>query len=398
MRMRWLIAGSVLAGAGWACVAWANPAGEPGQAGEPASLIRVTVRADRAVVQAGRPVWVEFSVTNLTDEPVTLRVPGGTVKNTECGEIGLPLGHVFSGPQHSALSIQNVHGDRYDAQVMVPPPAPVAELQLAPHASLGTRVDVSRYYESLRRPGKYTLVWQPYDGIVSSAPLAVQILAERQAVILTEFGKITLRFYYEEAPNHVANFIQLAETKFYDNLTFHRVVPGGLIQGGDPRGDRRGVRPDGVRLKAEFSRIPFEFGTVGMARSPRDPDSASCQFFICLARQSAFDGNQTAFAYVVGDESFETLRRIAVVPTTSDDQPRQPVYIRAITLENVPVQEWGQEPTGPRRPKQTGSRPADVAHAGPSEDPATVIEQRLEDLAAESADPTTQPADPFGEP
>jgi peptidyl-prolyl cis-trans isomerase B (cyclophilin B) len=200
-------------------------------------------------------------------------------------------------------------------------------------------VELTRYYESLRRPGEYTLLWKPYRSQVISEPVTIRLLPERQAVILTEFGKMTMRFYYNEAPNHVANFLELVGQKFYDNLGFNRVIPGALIQGGDPRGDRRGIRPDGKRLKAEFNKIPFEAGTVGMAHSPRDPDSASCQFFICLARQPMFDGQQTAFGYLVGEESMETLRKIAAAPTGPDDKPKQPVYIRAITLENVPAKE-----------------------------------------------------------
>ena len=217
--------------------------------------------------------------------------------------MGLPLAHVFSGVGFSAVSIENVYGDRRDRQVAQRPRGPAPQVSLAPHGSVGTRVELTRYYDSLRRPGKYTLIWRPYHGTVhESAPLSIHILPERQAVILTEFGNITLRFHYDEAPNHVANFIGLVQDKFYDGLKFNRVIPGGLIQGGDPRGDRKGVRPDGKRLKAEFSDIPFELGTVGMARSKDDPDSASCQFYICLSRQPAFDGNQTAFAYVVGDD------------------------------------------------------------------------------------------------
>ncbi len=323
---------------------------------DPSSLVRVEFQIERPVVQAGREVWAQFMVTNLTDEPVTLRVP--EAKEAESSSLmGLPLPHVFSGVNWSALAIINQHGDPFDEQTSMPPRGPVPKVVIAPHASVGTRVELTHYYESLKRPGEYTLLWRPYHGQVLSQPVNLRVLAERQAVILTEFGKMTLRFYYNEAPNHVASFIELVQMKFYDNLTFNRVIPGALIQGGDPRGDRRGIRPDGKRLKAEFNKIPFDLGTVGMARSPRDPDSASCQFFICLGRQPGFDGQQTAFGYLVGDESIETLRKIAAVPTDSDDKPKQPVYIRAITLESVPVKE---SPIANPRP---ASQPADSQDA-----------------------------------
>ncbi|HSW44205.1 MAG TPA: peptidylprolyl isomerase [Phycisphaerae bacterium] len=310
----------------------------PVVARDPAAIVRVELSLERSIIQAGREVWAQFLVSNLTDEPVTLRVPDAK-EDDPSSLMGLPLPHVFSGSNFSALAIINQYGDPFDQEVSIPPRGSVPRVVIAPHASVGTRVELTHYYQSLRRPGEYTLLWRPYHGQVISQAVTIRILAERQAVILTEHGKMTVRFHYNEAPNHVADFLELVGQKFYDNLTFNRVIPGALIQGGDPRGDRRGVRPDGKRLKAEFNKIPFEAGTVGMARSPRDPDSASCQFFICLSRQPGFDGQQTAFGYLAGEESFETLRKLAMVPTDSDDRPKQPIYIRAITLENVPLKE-----------------------------------------------------------
>ena len=335
---------------------------------DPSALVRVELRVERPVIQAGREVWAHFTVTNLTDEPLTLRVPDAKEADPS-SLMGLPLPHVFSGNNSSALAIINQHGDPFDEQVSVPPRGPVPKVVIAPHASVGTRVELTHYYESLKRPGEYTLIWRPYHGQVISETVSVRILPERQAVILTEYGKMTMRFYYNEAPNHVANFLELAGQKFYDNLTFNRVIPGALIQGGDPRGDRRGVRPDSKRLKAEFNKIPFDVGTVGMARSQRDPDSASCQFFICLSRQPGFDGQQTAFGYIVGDDSLETLRKLAAVPTGADDKPLQPLYIRAITLENVPVKESQTSGFRPSATQPTAGAP-DAIRASVSTAPA----------------------------
>jgi len=364
-----------------------------------AALIRVDVRTDRPIVQAGREVWVEFSITNLTGEQVTLRVPEAASEEATSSPIGLPLAHVFSGLGFSAVSIENVYGDRLDRQTGQHPREPVPLLHLAPYGSVGTRVELTRYYDALRQPGKYTLIWRPYQGTVpASAPLSIHILPERQAVILTEFGNITVRFYYEEAPNHVANFIELVQDKFYDGLKFNRVIPGGLIQGGDPRGDRKGIRPDGKRLKAEFSDIPFELGTVGMARAKNDPDSASCQFYICLSRQPAFDGNQTAFAYTVGEDSLKTLRRIAAVPTDADDSPRQPVYIRAISLEDVPQQAGEPGRTASRSTTEKAStRPAPTVSGSPRHRPADPGSEKPLHPAPEQPKPATQPARASGQ-
>jgi len=330
-----------------------------GAVGDLNNLVRASLRTDKSIVQAGRPVWVDFVVTNQTENRITMRVPQGSVDPTEVSEMGLPLEHVFSGRGFTGPMLEDENGERHDSGTAVEPRQKAPAIKLAPFGGVGRRVELSRYYPALLRAGKYKLAWRPYNGSISSDPLSITVLAEQQVSILTDLGKMTMRFYYEQAPNHVQNFIELVEQRFYDNLTFNRVIPGGLIQGGDPLGNRRGVRPDGKRLKAEFNEIPFEFGTVGMARSSQDPDSASCQFFICLGRQPAFDGQQTAFGYLVGDESLETLRRIAAVPTNVhnglSDYPRRPVYIRAISLETVPSRHRRNTPISPPTPESQPS-------------------------------------------
>ena len=314
-------------------------------------LIKPMLRMDKPILQAGQPVWVEFTLVNLTDNRLTLRTPDASVDATDYAEMGLPIEHVFSNRGFAGPTLEDERGERHDSKTTIKPRDKVPAVKLAPHGSVGLRLDLTRYYESLLRPGKFKLTWRPYNGSISSEPLEISVLAERQATLLTDFGKMTIRFHYDKAPQHVQNFIELVESRFYDNLTFNRIIPGGLLQGGDPLGNRRGVRADGKRLKAEFNDVPFELGTVGMCRSSQDPDSASCQFFICLGRQPAFDGHQTAFAYLEGDESFETLKRIAAVPTEKqrgmEDYPRRPIYIRAISMENVPSRRRPEADTRP---------------------------------------------------
>lgn len=345
LRTKW-VAGLGTAGrlAAMAVAVWAGSARaqEPGIAPgtDLNTLVRARIHTDKAIVQAGKPVWVDFVLTNQTENRITLRVPEMSVDAAEFADMGLPVEHVFSGKGFVGPRLEDEHGERRDSKVAMPPKDKVPAIKLSPFGSVGVRLDLAKQYPSITRPGKYKLTWQPYNGSISSEPLEITVLAEQQAVLLTDMGKITIRFNYDKAPAHVQNFIELVGQRFYDNLTFNRVVPGGLVQGGDSLGNRRGVRPDGKRLKAEFNDTPFELGTVGMARSSNDPDSASSQFFICLSRQPAFDGQQTAFGYVVGDESFETLRRIAAVPTGVQnglaDYPKRPVYIRAVSLESVP--------------------------------------------------------------
>lgn len=116
-------------------------------------------------------------------------------------------------------------------------------------------------------------------------------------------GEIVLAFYPDVAPNHVRNFIKLAKEKFYDGTTFHRVIPGFMIQGGDPNSkspDRstHGMGGPGHRVRAEFNSKPHKRGVLSMARA-NDPDSAGSQFFICVVDSHFLDGQYTAFGEVV---------------------------------------------------------------------------------------------------
>ena len=105
--------------------------------------------------------------------------------------------------------------------------------------------------------------------------------------IATAHGDIVLTLFPDDAPNHVAAFMKLADAGFYDGLAFHRVEPGFVVQGGDPRGD--GTGGPGYQLKAEFNARPHRRGTLAMARAA-NPDSAGSQFYICLDDASFLDG------------------------------------------------------------------------------------------------------------
>ncbi|MDE2482772.1 MAG: peptidylprolyl isomerase [bacterium] len=125
--------------------------------------------------------------------------------------------------------------------------------------------------------------------------------------ISTDKGDIVFTLYPDDAPMHAAAFMKLAEAGFYDGLTFHRVEPGFVIQGGDPDGN--GTGGPGYRLKAEFNKRPHLRGTVAMARSAQ-PDSAGSQFYICLDDARFLDNNYTVFGQMT--EGFETLDAIRV--------------------------------------------------------------------------------------
>jgi len=128
---------------------------------------------------------------------------------------------------------------------------------------------------------------------------------------MRELGEIVIELLPEAAPNTVANFKKLVADGFYDGLTFHRVIPGFVAQGGDPKGD--GTGGPGYHVKAEFNEHKHVRGTVAMARAA-DPDSAGSQFYICYAPQPHLDGSYTVFGKVVqGMEVVDQIRPGAVI-------------------------------------------------------------------------------------
>jgi peptidyl-prolyl cis-trans isomerase B (cyclophilin B) len=151
----------------------------------------------------------------------------------------------------------------------------------------------------------------------------IQIMEQTTATIQTKFGEITLKFFPEVAPNHVNSFIELASDGFYDGTTFHRIVPGFVIQGGDPntKSDDRskhGTGGPGFTLKAEFSKLPHKRGSLSMARAAH-PDSAGSQFFICVADAPFLDGEYTIFGEVV--EGMDVVDKIVSQPKDQRDNP-----------------------------------------------------------------------------
>lgn len=134
--------------------------------------------------------------------------------------------------------------------------------------------------------------------------------------ITTSKGVIDLELYPDDAPIHVANFMKLAESGFYDGLTFHRVekdpVPF-VVQGGDPNGD--GTGGPGYTITAEFNSRKHETGTLAMARS-RDPNSAGSQFYITLAPQPSLDDAYTVFGQTVAGLDIVQRLEVGDVMTT----------------------------------------------------------------------------------
>lgn len=151
----------------------------------------------------------------------------------------------------------------------------------------------------------------PSGPLASPAPVDLTVdasgLSKSTVVVTTTKGVIKFKFYSKDAPNTVARLVELIQKGFYNGLTFHRVVPDFVIQGGDPMGN--GTGGSGVKLKAEFNDRHHLEGTVAMARSA-DPDSGDSQFYICLSPQPRLDHQYTVVGQVI--DGMDVVRQIQV--------------------------------------------------------------------------------------
>ena len=153
-------------------------------------------------------------------------------------------------------------------------------------------------------------------------------------ITMEDGGVIKAELYPEIAPNTVNNFISLAKQGFYDGLIFHRVIPGFMIQGGDP--DGRGSGGPGYSIKGEFASNGFTndlkhtVGVLSMARSMM-PDSAGSQFFIMHADSPHLDGDYAAFGKV--SEGQDVVDRIATTKTGWADKPIEPQVMKTVTVD-----------------------------------------------------------------
>jgi len=164
-------------------------------------------------------------------------------------------------------------------------------------------------------------------------------LVDPVVILETNLGNITIDFFHNDAPNHVLNFIKLSKFGYYDETIFHRIIPGFMIQGGDPNtisGDpnKWGQGGPTERVDAEFNTIKHNRGIVSMARSA-DPNSAGSQFFIVHKDANFLDEQYTVFGRIVTDESFETLDKIAAVEIGKSDRPLDPEQVRIIKAKVV---------------------------------------------------------------
>ena len=180
--------------------------------------------------------------------------------------------------------------------------------------------------ENKTETNKETEKASTYKGENEEAPIVTMTMEDGSEVII--------ELYPQLAPNTVNNFISLVQDGFYDGLIFHRVIPGFMIQGGDPEGT--GAGGPGYSIKGEFNSNDFnnelehERGVLSMARS-QSPDSAGSQFFIMHEDSSHLDGDYAGFGQVI--EGMDVIDDIVEVPTDEQDRPKEEQKIKSMTVE-----------------------------------------------------------------
>lgn len=179
---------------------------------------------------------------------------------------------------------------------------------------------------------------KPVAAKPAAAP-APAVAPGTEAVVETAKGSFTIRLLPEVAPKHAALFVKTAKAGGYDGTTFHRVIMGGIIQGGDPltqdpaKASQYGQGGLGL-LKAELSERPFVRGTVAAVRRPSSLDSAGTQFFVCLQPQPALAGQYTVFGEVVS--GMEVVDQISTTPADGD-KAKERVEMKVTIREPAPA-------------------------------------------------------------
>ena len=175
---------------------------------------------------------------------------------------------------------------------------------------------------------------QPSEAPASTEPV-------KATIVVKDFGTIELELYPDVAPQSVYNFCDLARKGFYDGLIFHRVIPGFMIQGGDPEGT--GMGGPGYVIKGEFAAngvqndLKHTRGVISMARKSQPMDSAGSQFFIMHQDYPDLDGLYAAFGKVIS--GIEVVDAIAAVKTDAGDKPLQDVVIESVTIDGPELPE-----------------------------------------------------------
>jgi peptidyl-prolyl cis-trans isomerase B (cyclophilin B) len=178
----------------------------------------------------------------------------------------------------------------------------------------------------------------PTAGVGATAPAD----GDKVAVIKTNHGRIVVKFFPDKAPQHAANFIKLAEDGFYDGTRFHRVIPGFMIQGGDPytkdvaKKSLWGTGGPDHRVPAEFNEVTHERGILSAARS-QDPNSAGSQFFLVTTHSPFLDRQYSVYGQVI--EGMDVADTIVNQPREANDCPKADCIMKTVTVTTWPLAE-----------------------------------------------------------
>ncbi|MCI4339111.1 MAG: peptidylprolyl isomerase [Thermoplasmata archaeon] len=156
-------------------------------------------------------------------------------------------------------------------------------------------------------------------------------MANPTATLRTTVGDIRIELFRDRAPKTVENFISLTKKGFYNGVQFHRVIPGFMIQGGDPKGD--GTGGPGYTIKDEFDSTLRHDGPGILSMANAGPNTGGSQFFITLAKTSHLDGKHAVFGRVRGGQ--DVVEKIGGVPRDSQDRPKSPVRIVEATIQGA---------------------------------------------------------------
>lgn len=332
------------------CVAGAAPGRSQNQtASQPApdEPLRAEIRGAQTIYNPNQPMRVRFALINRSDATVEIPLAQAPQANDA---IVLPNELILGSSDEPALyaAYENEKPVAIRGNPSPPQDSPTTMLRLAAHASVGAEVDLRELYRRIRYSGVYRLEWRPLGGRLGTVSVQFRVEPPKDAVLVTDYGKITFSLMYDKAPLNVENFLELAREGFYEEKPLHRIITGYLIQGGCPHGNGTGVRPDGKLIPAEFHPTPFKLGTLAMARKPNDPNSASCQFFISLVRAADLDGQYTVIGQARDEESLRTLQQLAALPTDQKHRPLRPVLIRSISLVDAETTRRGAQLETPR--------------------------------------------------
>ena len=275
---------------------------------------------------------------------VACKAPSEEVlKKYPTGEKQEAVEYSGSGPERQIISRTGYYRDGTIAfEEHLEKGAPVTFTEYYPNGNLKSRklldsdgaVSSASYFDS---DGARQLTSDEIADIIASLAqyAGPQAAAEDVATMETSAGTIRLRLYTDVAPGHSNNFKKLANSGFYDSTTFHRIVPGFVIQGGDINSRDNDRQNDssgspGYSIDAEFNPRPHVKGTLAMARA-KDPNSAGSQFYIALDRLTRLDNNYTVFGEVI--EGLEVVDAIAGAPRDKQDNPINPQRIYRVRVE-----------------------------------------------------------------